>query len=118
MENLVSSEEYIIRHKNNPVIGPLFHINEYLTVQTGRYPKTTVKELFGQIWWEGILQDEKLTAKVSMASQVVRVSLETLPQDSALVKLKVKVKVGQSCLTLRDPMDYTVHGILQARILE
>ena len=32
--------------------------------------------------------------------------------------LKVKVKVVQSCLTLCYPMDYTVHGILQARILE
>ena len=31
---------------------------------------------------------------------------------------KVKVKVAQSCLTLRDLMDYTEHGILQARILE
>ena len=31
---------------------------------------------------------------------------------------KVKVKVTQLCLTLCDPMDYTVHGILQARILE
>ena len=30
----------------------------------------------------------------------------------------VKVKVTQSCPTLWDPMDYTVHGILQARILE
>ena len=30
----------------------------------------------------------------------------------------VKVKVAQSYLTLCDPMDYTVHGILQARILE
>ena len=29
-----------------------------------------------------------------------------------------KVKVAQSSLTLCDPMDYTVHGILQARILE
>ena len=28
------------------------------------------------------------------------------------------VKVPQSCLTLCDPMDYTVYGILQARILE
>ena len=27
------------------------------------------------------------------------------------------MKVSQSCLTLYDPMDYTVHGILQARIL-
>ena len=34
------------------------------------------------------------------------------------IKMKVKVKVAQSCLTLCDPMDYTVHGILQARKLE
>ena len=30
----------------------------------------------------------------------------------------VKVKVAQSCPTLCDPIDYTVHGVLQARILE
>ena len=30
----------------------------------------------------------------------------------------MKVKVAQLCLTLSDPMDYTVHGILQARKLE
>ena len=29
-----------------------------------------------------------------------------------------EVKVMQACLTLYNPMDYTVHGILQARILE
>ena len=28
------------------------------------------------------------------------------------------VKVAQLCLTLCDPMDYIVHGILQAKILE
>ena len=34
-------------------------------------------------------------------------------------KLFVKwVKVAQSCPTICDPMDYMVHGILQARILE
>ena len=31
---------------------------------------------------------------------------------------EVKVKVVQLCPTLCDPMEYTVHGILQARILE
>ena len=31
---------------------------------------------------------------------------------------KWKVKVAQLCPTLWDPVDYTVHGILQARILE
>ena len=32
--------------------------------------------------------------------------------------MSMLVKVAQLCLTLCDPMDYTVHGILQARILE
>ena len=32
--------------------------------------------------------------------------------------LDMKVKVAQSCLILCDPMDYTVHGILQARTLD
>ena len=31
---------------------------------------------------------------------------------------RVKVKVAQLCPTLCNPMDNTVHGILQARILE
>ena len=35
-----------------------------------------------------------------------------------IYSLKVKVKVAHSCPTLCDPMDYTVHGILQGRILE
>ena len=34
------------------------------------------------------------------------------------VRMKVKVKVAQSHPTLCDPMDYTVLGVLQARILE
>ena len=32
--------------------------------------------------------------------------------------LMVKVKVAQSCPTVCKSMEYTVHGILQARILE
>ena len=38
--------------------------------------------------------------------------------DSVVYEVKVKVKVSQSCPILCDSMDYTVHGILQARILE
>ena len=34
------------------------------------------------------------------------------------VQLQSEVKVAQSCLTLCNPKDYTVHGILQDRILE
>ena len=32
--------------------------------------------------------------------------------------MRVKAKVAQSCPTLCDPMDFTVHGILQSKILE
>ena len=42
----------------------------------------------------------------------------SLFQNLRLVAAEVKVKVTQSCPTLCNPMDSTVHGILQARILE
>ena len=45
-------------------------------------------------------------------------SLPAEPQGKPIEGMKLKVKVAQSCPTLCDPMDYTVHGILQARILE
>ena len=35
-----------------------------------------------------------------------------------LVKYLKYVKVAQSCLTLCVPVDYTVHGILKATVLE
>ena len=50
-------------------------------------------------WWWNIMQSLKIQYKFSL-------------------RKKVKVEVTQSCLTLCNPMDYTVHGILQARILE
>ena len=34
------------------------------------------------------------------------------------IAMKVEVQAAHWGLTLCDPMDYTVHGILQARILE
>ena len=44
------------------------------------------------------------------------VTLPSLPLP--LPPMKVNLKVTQSCLPLCDPMNCTVHGILQARILE
>ena len=35
-----------------------------------------------------------------------------------LMCIKVKVKVSRSCPTLCNPMEYVIHGTLQARILE
>ena len=40
------------------------------------------------------------------------------PNKKNYVYIIGKVKVAQSCPILWDPMDYTVHGILQARTLE
>ena len=37
---------------------------------------------------------------------------------SSVYDIQQIVKVTQSCLTLCDPMDYTVHQIFQARILK
>ena len=49
----------------------------------------------------------------------IRISSHPFLEEKIKVLVKIlKVKVIQSCLTLRDPMDYAVHGILQARILE
>ena len=39
-------------------------------------------------------------------------------QKKFRIRKKVKVKVPQSCPTLCNPMDYTVYGNLQLRILE
>ena len=43
--------------------------------------------------------------------------LKRLSSSSSSISYS-EVKVSQSCPTLCDPMDYTVHRILQARILE
>ena len=40
------------------------------------------------------------------------------PSMPSMYWVSVKVKVARSCPTLYDPMHCTVHGILQARILE
>ena len=44
-------------------------------------------------------------------------SLGTIKRKSLIVD-STEVKITQLCPTLCDPLDYTVHGILQVRILE
>ena len=57
-----------------------------------------------------------LTVESEALQPLVDVQISLWPQPTMLTK--VKVKVAQLCLTLCDPMDYIVHGILPARILE
>ena len=56
----------------------------------------------------------------SMKRQNDRILKEELPRSvgAQFATGNHEVKVPQSCPTLCDPMDYTVHGILQARMLE
>ena len=49
---------------------------------------------------------------------IILVSFTKEGKYNSFIYVCVKVKVTQSCPTLCDPMDYIVHGILQARILE
>ena len=52
-----------------------------------------------------------------MCENLVLIHLSGLlyEQFLCLGRLHVEVKVTQLCLTLCDPMHYTVHGILKAR---
>ena len=67
-------------------------------------------------WWQtcpGIFR--YLSPETQKVVQKEHCPLTTL--TSASVQKIAKVKVSQSCPTLCDPKDHTVHGILQARIL-
>ena len=56
---------------------------------------------------------EVLTAQHGQKKKVILVSL-----GECMKHVLSEAKVTQSCPTLCNPMDYTVHGIFQARILE
>ena len=75
---------------------------------------------FSKSWYK----NSCLTRKKGVRNLTVSVIIKFFfPTDFFLIKYflkshKVKVKVAQLCPTLCDSMDYTVHGILQARVLE
>ena len=56
------------------------------------------------------------TVKKLWSAYIIIISCSKTPEPSLQQAISHFVKVTQSCLTLCDPMDYTVHGILQARI--
>ena len=56
--------------------------------------------------------------QIFIPMKLVNTSFTSHNQHFALVMVSECVKVAQSCLTLCDPMDYAVHGLLQARVLE
>ena len=62
-----------------------------------------------------IFLGSKITADGDYSHEIKR---HLLLGRKAMTNLWYIVKVAQSCPTLCDLMDHTVHGILQARILE
>ena len=79
----------------------------------------------GSLGQEDPLEEEMATHSSILAWEIPRTE-ETggatvhgvTKSQAPLSNWKVKIKVVQSCPTLCDPVDYTVRGILQARILE
>ena len=72
-----------------------------------------------------VFEDDKfrdwLYDSVNAVNTPVLYTLKCKMIDSMLCEIYIgdcKEKATQSCPTLCNPMDYTVHGILQARILE
>ena len=68
---------------------------------------------------EGLV-DKYLGSSHLLVEIILRLASHCLQEVSSGISLpaQVKVKVTQSCLTLCDPIDYIVHGILQATILK
>ena len=63
-----------------------------------------------------------MSVLVTQSCTILCDSVACSSQDSSVYGIVwariLEVKVAQLCPTLCDPMDYTVHGTLQARILE
>ena len=68
-------------------------------------------------WWIGTRPPFESSFSLLVRSSEAGTHMQYFPGFEYWVSVE-EVKVAQLCLTLCDPMDYTVHGILWARILE
>ena len=96
--------------------SPVFTAVLFTITKIQKPPKCPLKDKqIKQLWYVHSMEYYSTTKRMKSCHFVTTwIDLEGIMPS----EIKVKVKVGQSCLTLRDPIDYTVHGILQARILE
>ena len=89
-------------------VNVVYHIDWFVNIEESLHPWYKAHLVMMAIW---------LTFEEDHSRSCVENKMEGLTW-SWVTYGKVKVKVTQLCLTLCDSMDYTVHGILQARILE
>ena len=72
----------------------------------------------GGAWWAaiyGVAESRTRLKRLSSSSSSTHYNMDQFWKHS---KWNKREEVAQSCPTLRDSIDYTVHGILQARILK
>ena len=102
------------------VLSCFSRIQLFVTLQTLAHQAPLSIGFSRQEYWTGLpcppprnLPDKGLNPHLSCLLHLRAGSLPLPPPGKSM-----KAKVTQSCPTLCDAMDYTVHGILQARILE
>ena len=103
---------------------PMFTAALFTRVKTRRQHKRPLTEEWVKtVWCAYTMEYYSAIKRNTFESVLMRwTKLEPILQSEVSQKVKykycMKVKVTQSCLTLCNPMDYTVPGIFQARILE
>ena len=86
-------------------------------ILTSLPPTVPLGQLIGSLRGLGPTSISCLPALSLFCGTMSEFPITTITNYHKLIGSK-QVKVAQSCPTLCDPMDYTAHGILQARILE
>ena len=96
----------------------LSHVQLFAIPWTVAYQAPLSMEFSRQEYWSGL----PFPSPGDLPDLGIEPTSPTLQADALpskpLRKPQMKVKAAHSCPTLCDPMDYTVHGVLQARILE
>ena len=90
-------------------------LTEWITTNCGKFLKRWKYKTTLPASWETCMQLKKQELEPNMEQLT---SSKWARSTKLYCRVKVKVHVSQLCLTLCDPMNYKVLGILQARILE
>ena len=81
-------------------------------------PRGVIYNALSEIFaWKQLFSKDVIKFENSVSLKYYPLSKKAL-EGSMKCRLSLKVKVAQSCPTLCNPMDYTVYGILQAKILQ
>ena len=110
----LQADSFLLSHQNK--VKWLRRAQHFVTPWTVAYQALPSMEFSRQDYWSGLpfpSPGDLLNPGIEPGSPALQA--DALPYEPPG---KPEVKISQSCLTLCDPMDYTVQGILQARILQ